>query len=532
MLYRTFVLCILVRNTWSSSWKSEVEEGSKVHFPPWFKFGSATASHQIEGAWNASGKTPHIWDVFAHTVPGAISDGSNGDVACDSYRLWREDVKMAADLGLDFYRFSISWPRILPSGFPNHINEEGVRYYRELMDGLLEVGIEPVVTIYHWELPQSLQDLGGWTNPLVVDWYADYARVLFTLYADRVKTWITLNEPMVFCEATYTLGSHAPGILSPGIGNFLCNRHALLAHAKAWRIYDQEFRHKYHGKLALTNNLLWFEPDEGHGDEVAELVRELGAGMYSHPIYSKEGGWPPVIEKIIAERSRRQGYPKSRLPPFTKEEIKFIRGTYDFYGFNYYTARLARWAKPGEVLGKWPHFGTDELNISLVVKPEWKKSPLDWFIIYPEGIRRQMKWLKRKYGNIEIFIMENGLANIDPRLDDTDRVDFYREHLRQVLLSIYEDGVNVTGYTAWSLMDNYEWIDGYHSKFGLYAVDFSDSERRRTPRASAFYYSSVVRTGSLVLPATYTSYTASSSKNALSYITIVINFMLALSLIK
>ncbi|CAH2265650.1 jg15734 [Pararge aegeria aegeria] len=296
------------------------------NFPPGFKFGAATAAYQVEGAWNTSDKSESIWDVFTHNHPDAIIDGSNGDLACDSYHHWKWDVEIASELGLHFYRFSISWTRLLPNGFSNNISEDGKKYYSDLIDALLAKGIEPVVTLYHWDLPQSLQKLGGWANPLIVDWFARYARVAYHLYADRVKTWITLNEPVIYCEVNYAAGMHAPGILSPGIGGYLCGRHSVLAHAKAWRIYDEEFKPKYQGKVSLTNQLMWFEPENEDEKESADLTQQFWAGIYTHPIFSEEGGWPPALEKKIAEKSEQEGYAVSRLPPFTPEEKQFVRG--------------------------------------------------------------------------------------------------------------------------------------------------------------------------------------------------------------
>ncbi|XP_041976167.1 myrosinase 1-like [Aricia agestis] len=526
MKYYVVLLSVLIERTWSTN-----DAPQQLKFPPWFKFGAATAAHQIEGAWNVSDKTPSVWDVFSHEKPSRIGDGSNGDVACDSYHLWREDIEMVTHLGLHFYRFSISWPRLLPSGFPDRISSAGRRYYSELIDGLLAAGVEPVVTVYHWDLPQSLQDLGGWTNPLVVDWFADYARVVFSLFADRVKTWITINEPLVFCDGAYTMGVYAPGVLSPDIGKYLCNRHALLAHAKAWRIYDQEFRDRYRGKISLANTITWYEPADGETDDVAEIVRQYGGGIFSHPIFSKKGGWPPVIAKMIAENSRRQGYPKSRLPPFTEKEIKFIRGTYDFYALNYYTSRVVRRARPGETIDAWPFFGAPELNVSLTVRPEWKKAPPSWFYINPVGIRHQIRWLKEQYGDVEVLIAENGYASHDPTAHDMDRVQFYKDHLEQVLLSIYEDGVNVTGFTAWSLMDNYEWMDGYVPKFGLFAVDFND-QRTRSPRTSASYYAAIIREHALIEPPEYLSVTQNATNTNTSYNSLILSFVLIVYFIK
>ncbi|XP_047505951.1 myrosinase 1-like [Pieris napi] len=466
-------------------------------FPPGFKFGAATASYQVEGAWNVSDKSPSIWDTFTHDNPDLIADKSNGDVACDSYRLWETDIGLAKDLGLDFYRFSISWPRLLPNGHSNYVSEDGKRYYNNLINGLIENGIEPVVTLYHWDLPQKLQEFGGWTNPDLASSFEEYANVAFNLFGDRVKTWLTFNEPVSFCEVSYEAGKTAPGVALPGIGNYICAKVVMLAHARAYRLYDTKFRAKYRGKVGLTNQHLWFEPKNSGEEENAELMRNLMA-LYSYPIYSKTGGWPPSVEKRIAEISAKQGYSRSRLPEFTQEEIEFIKGTYDFYGLNYYTSRLVETAKPGEKLTWFPLTGSSEFGLALTADPSWKAG-LAWLVSYPPGFRRLLLWLKQQFGDIEFKIMENGYATSEPIMYDEERVMYYRDHLEQVLLAINEDKVFVTAYTAWSLIDNYEWTSGYTSRFGLVNVDFNDPNRRRTPRASAHYYAAVIKSHSLDL---------------------------------
>ncbi|CAH2240967.1 jg19724, partial [Pararge aegeria aegeria] len=224
--------------------------------------------------------------------------------------------------------FSINWARVLPTGLDNKINKAGAKYYSDLIDALLAEGIEPMVTLYHWELPVTIQNLGGWTNPHIVDWFGDYARVIFTLYADRVKTWLTINEPNVFCDIFYISGDSAPGVKEPELAPYLCNKHVMLAHAKAYRIFDQEFRPRYTGKISLASNVLGIEPASPKDAELAELGREHQAGRYSHPIFSKKGGWPPSIEKLMLQVSLKQGYKESRLPAFTEQEIEFMKGTY------------------------------------------------------------------------------------------------------------------------------------------------------------------------------------------------------------
>ncbi|XP_072947938.1 myrosinase 1-like [Epargyreus clarus] len=484
MLLKTVVFCFLLKSTWGT-------EDRK--FPPGFKFGAATASYQVEGGWNADDKTESIWDAFTHTYPDAIANRSNGDVACDSYRLWKRDVEIAAELGLDFYRFSMSWPRLLPSGFPDKISEAGKKYYNNLIDGLLEKGIEPVVTLYHWDLPVRLQDLGGWTNPLITDWFADYARTAFALFGDRVKTWITMNEPIVVCELPYSTGMFPPPTRDPGVANLICNKNILIAHAKAYKIYDEEFRAMYQGEVGITNQLLWIEAETEEHEELSEMARELCTGMYSHAIFHKDGGWPPVLEKYIAMKSKKEGWPRSRLPAFTREEKKLLKGSFDFYGMNYYTSRAARKARPGEKLTDWPLGDAPEIDAKLTKRPHWTPAGSAWFFDNPEGIRNQLVWLKKRYGDIKILITENGYSSKDRRLDDMNRVKYYQDHLEQVLLAIKEDGVNVVGYTAWTLIDNFEWTDGYSVNFGLYDVDFNDPARTRTARASARYYAGVIK---------------------------------------
>ncbi|XP_063530796.1 myrosinase 1-like [Cydia strobilella] len=463
-------------------------------FPAGFKLGSATAAYQVEGGWNASDKGESIWDRFVHSRPEVISDRSNGDVACDSYHRWREDIQLLVDLNMDFYRFSIAWPRVLPTGFPNRVSKEGVRYYSDLIDGLLEKGIEPLVTLYHWDLPQPLQDLGGWTNPQIVDWFTDYARVVFELFGARVNTWLTINEPQSICDGGYS-GLLAPGMESAQRGAYLCTKHVLLAHAKAYRLYEKEFKPKYvKGQVSLTNHMMWYEPETDQDVELTELVKDYSIGRYSHPIFSAAGGWPPALERYIAQKSREEGEPRSRLPPFTQEEIELIRGSYDYLGLNHYTTKTVRAAAPGEDTGTFITGGTKEVAVKLGVRPEWPTATSTWLSIYPEGFRSLLSYIKQQYGNVKIFIMENGVSGSGEELDDQNRVDYYRDYLAQVLLAIEQDGVDVVGYTAWSLMDNFEWMDGYQSRFGLHHVDFTSPSRTRTARRSARYMAAVART--------------------------------------
>uniref|UniRef100_A0A1Y1K608 Myrosinase 1 n=2 Tax=Photinus pyralis TaxID=7054 RepID=A0A1Y1K608_PHOPY len=227
----------------------ECKTGSnKIILPSYLLIGVASSAYQIEGAWNADGKGESIWDRMTHNMTFKIRDGSNGDVACDSYNQIKEDVDMVRKLRVQFYRFSIAWTRILPNGFPNKINKAGVRYYNRLINRLLKKGITPIATIYHWDLPQALQDLGGWANPLVQYWFEGYAKVLFENFGDRIKMWVTVNEPQQICSFTYSTGVYAPGIVSDGIGTYICYHNLLKAHARVYHLYNSTFRQSQKGK--------------------------------------------------------------------------------------------------------------------------------------------------------------------------------------------------------------------------------------------------------------------------------------------
>ncbi|XP_026727738.1 myrosinase 1-like [Trichoplusia ni] len=489
-------------------------------FPPWFLFGAATSAYQIEGGWNASDKGESIWDKVLHTHPEIVGDGSNGDVACDSYHLWRRDIQMCEELGLDKYRFSISWSRLLPSGYPNIISEDGKNYYNNLIDGLLEKGIEPVVTMYHWDLPQYLQDLGGWANPLISDWFADYATVLYSLYADRVKYWITFNEPIATCDNGYSKRS-APYLDDLKIGGFLCNKNLLIAHAKAYRIYEESYKLKYNGKISLANIFVWFEPETPDDATVTELMIQLYEGRFAHPIYL--GGWPPELEKILAENSKREGYKYPRLPPFTPEEVELVRGTSDYYALNHYFTRLIRKVIPEEA-GSWPFYGSDEIGATMLNDPTWAPTFLDWFALNPKGLRTQLHWINATYRVSEIMITENGLPLLTKDLYDIARLEYLRDHLEQVPMleqtnfkSKFNNGfcnpTNLFFYcpfvpipkpylflsfsAKYFLRDLPYLLYIFRSTYGLYAVDFADPQRTRTPRESARYYFSVTKARSL-----------------------------------
>ncbi|XP_018571866.1 myrosinase 1-like isoform X2 [Anoplophora glabripennis] len=462
--------------------------GGATPVPSGFTFGVATASYQVEGGWNASGKGESIWDRFTHTHPELVTDHNTGDVACDSYHLWREDIKMLKEMGVDYYRFSLSWPRILPDGFTNKINEDGVKYYNNIINELLKNNIQPMVTLYHWDLPQKLQDLGGWANPDLAQYFEDYAKIAFKLFGDRVKRWITINEPASICEDTYGNGKGAPHVFSPGIGDYLCGRTLLLAHARAYHMYDELYRKSHGGKIGITIDSIWAEPNSNNTEDIeaAEREMEMELGWWANPIFSDEGDYPSIMKERIARNSKLENFTESRLPPFTNEEIKFIRQSADFFGLNHYhTWSISNHEYP---VNDSPSYQKDK-GTKGVQNPNWKPSPL----IVPWGFRKLLNWIKKKYNNPLVYITENGIGDNTGILQDKERILFLKVFLEALFQAVNKDGCNVKSYTVWSLMDNMEWDSGYTIKFGLYHVDFNSANRTRTPKASALFYKSIIK---------------------------------------
>lgn len=457
-------------------------------FPQNFSFGVATAAYQIEGAWNEDGKGESIWDRFTHQFPERISDASTADIACNSYHKYKEDVQLIKSLGVDFYRFSISWTRILPTGYLNKINNAGIQYYNNLINELIANGIDPVITIYHWDLPQSLQELGGWPNSELAIHYVNFARIAFENFGDRVKTWITFNEPKQICKLGYGDGSLAPGYKSSGIGDYKCIYTILKAHAEAYHLYHNEFNTDKQGKVGFTMDNFWYEPGStSTADEQAvERVFEFYLGVFANPIYGT-GDFPQIVKDIVSNRSLLQGFETSRLPTFTSEEVERIKGTADFFGLNFYTA-----VKIGNQVADLGTISWDsDASILYWWDPAWPSAASYWLKVVPYGIRKALKKIKDTYGDHPIIITENGYSD-HGELEDYDRVNYYLTYLSCILEAIYEDNVNVVGYTAWSLMDNFEWVHGYVSRFGIHAVDFDDPERPRTPKLSAKIFSEIV----------------------------------------
>jgi beta-glucosidase len=443
-------------------------------FPDGFLWGAATSAYQIEGSPLADGAGPSIWHRFSHT-PGRTANGDTGDVACDHYHRWPEDVRLMAGLGLQSYRFSIAWGRILPEG-RGTVNARGLGFYDRLVDALLERGIRPNVTLYHWDLPAALDDRGGWLNPDVADWFADYARVLYRAFDDRVPMWATLNEPWVVSEGGYLHGTMAPGhrVLHEAP---LAAHNLLRAHAAAVQAYRADGAHE----IGIVVNL---EPKyaatESEADQAA--ARRATAAMnsrYLDPVFL--GRYPEELREIFGV-----GWPE-----FPQRELDAIRDArIDWMGINYYQRAVVR-DDPAEL----------PVREGRVRQPRHTHTTMGWEV-YPPGLAETLRWVTERYGRPPIYVTENGAAFYDPPTADGDevhdplRVAYLRDHLRAVRDAI-RDGADVRGYYAWSLLDNFEWAHGYDQRFGIVHVDFAT--QRRTPKASARFYAEVIASHGEVL---------------------------------
>ncbi|KAJ8715454.1 hypothetical protein PYW07_009936 [Mythimna separata] len=438
-------------------------------------------------------KSPSIWDVASHSEPSLIKDESTADVAADSYHKYKADVAVAAELGLDFYRFSISWPRVLPNGFVDKVNEIGVDYYNKLLDSLLAKNVTPMVTMYYWDLPGNLQKLGGWTNPAAVDWFTDYAKFLFERFGEKVKYWITINDPKNICVNGYGSDGQAPFVNISGVAEYMCARNVLLAHAEAYHLYDRDFRKLQKGFIGISIGFVWYEAASETGDDrhAGNDARQFEWGLFAHPIFSKVGNFPSAMQKNVAMKSAEQGFPRSRLPALSPTEVALLKGSADFLGINAFSTKLAYRDASLEGMYPTPSF-MDDMGAVLVKDPSWPQSQTSWLQEVPWGFFKLLMDIKAQYDNPPMYITENGWSNAGGLLDE-DRIHYMRTYLNALLDAVYE-GCDIRGYSMWSLIDTFEWRNGYLDKFGLFQVDFSHPQKTRTPRKSAFIYKEIIRT--------------------------------------
>jgi beta-glucosidase len=445
-------------------------------FPAGFIWGAATSAQQIEGGRHAGGRGDSIWDRFA-AEPGRIADGSTPDVTCDHYARWREDIGLMKWLGLDGYRFSIAWPRILPAG-RGAVNAAGLDFYDALVDGLLEAGIQPFPTLYHWDLPQPLQDAGGWCARGTVDAFADYAEVVARRLGDRVRRWTTHNEP--WCAATlgHEEGHHAPGLKDP-VRALAAAHHLLLSHGRATAVL-RDVSPGCEVGLVLIHCPAYPATPSAADVDAARWFDGFFNRWYLDPVF--RGAYPA---DVVADRIRA-GHLVSAAPDFVHDgDLATIAAPLDFLGINYYSRVVWR----ADAAGR---------PAAVQVVPAAERTTMDWEV-FPEGLYDALLRVHRDYGPQRIYITENGAAFddvVDPQggIDDPRRIAYLREHLRAVRRAI-DDGVPVQGYFAWSLLDNFEWGFGFEKRFGLFAVAAGSLDRR--PKRSAFWYRDVVSAGAV-----------------------------------
>jgi beta-glucosidase len=428
-------------------------------FPRGFVFGVATSAYQIEGAHDADGREPSIWDVFCGR-PGAVDDGSTGNVACDHYHRYRDDVAHMAALGVDAYRFSISWPRVLSHG--SGVNAQGLDFYDRLVDALLERGIRPFATLYHWDLPQSLQELGGWASADTVERFAELARVVGARLGDRVADWITINEPEVAAFVGHAYGRHAPGLRDPRLALRVAH-HLLLAHRSATSAIRAEVRH---ARVGISLNLAPVHPASAAEDDVAAARRVDG-----------------YFNRWYLDALSGRGYPSDMVAWYgglldaeLVNDMRRYDGDLDFLGVNYYSRQVVR-AAPAELLASQQVRVRDAVHTTM----GWE--------VYPEGLSEILQRVVRDYRPRALYVTENGASFDDRpregRVSDPDRTRYLARHLAESAHAI-SAGVPLAGYFVWSLMDNFEWNSGYTKRFGIVYVDYATQQR--TDKESARWY--------------------------------------------
>lgn len=434
-----------------------------LFFPKDFTFGAATASYQIEGGRREDGKGDSIWDKFCE-IPGKIDNGDTGDVACDHYHRMREDVKLMKELHLEGYRFSVAWTRIIPDG-DGEVNPAGIRFYSDLIDELLAAGIKPLLTVYHWDLPQALQDKGGWLNPDSVKWYVRYAETLFRAYGDRVKDWITFNEPFVFTDFGYVTGSFPPGVKGDYRSKLLAEHHVLLSHGEAVRRFRTLVPD---GRIGITLDYAYNIAATDREEDIAAAARanEFWAGWFFEPVVL--GHYPKTARAWFSAHGL--------MPEVGETDEKLIAEPIDFLGINHYFCNYVE-ADPDD-----PRDGARQVPLSV------HRTDCNWPVT-EDGFYRMLKYFQSVL-KVPLVITENGISlndivSIDGTVEDYNRIDYIKRYLGALSRAISE-GLDCRGYYYWSLMDNLEWAAGYKNRFGLIFVDYN-TQRRIFKRSAEWY---------------------------------------------
>jgi beta-glucosidase len=438
------------------------------NFPPGFLWGASTSAYQIEGAWNEDGKGESIWDRFSHRV-STIRNGDTGDIACDHYHRMPDDVALMKELGLKVYRFSIAWTRALPKGFGSP-NPRGLDFYDRLVDQLLAAGITPAPTLYHWDLPLAIQDLGGWANRQTADWFVDYACLVFDKLGDRVRLWTTFNEPWVAAFWGHAFGVMAPGFADHSLA-YQVLHHLLLAHGKAVDVFRQG---RYPGEIGIAVDVEHTQPASDHVEDQRACQRYTENYPYLCLEPVLKGRYPPALWEWIGPSA----------PRVLEGDLEQISRPVDFIGVNYYRGMLVSFDPGGGFL---------KCHLEPMTSPMWGYTPMGWGV-YPAGQTAVLLEIMQRYGNPKVIVTENGCAALD-RPDsaglvyDWQRIAYLRAHLIAAHEAI-QAGVNLQGYFVWSLLDNFEWAEGYAQKFGL--VRIIPSTLRRIPKRSFYWYRDVI----------------------------------------
>ena len=444
----------------------------RLEFPQDFIWGVATASYQIEGAWQADGKGESIWDRFSHT-PGKITNGDTGDVACDHFHRWQEDVALLKELGINSYRFSISWPRLLPEG-RGAVNPAGISFYDRLVDALLGADITPFVTLYHWDLPQNLQDEGGWPARDITKVFCEYTDVISRSLGDRVAAWTTINEPFVISMLGYYSGEHAPGHRDQHEA-LLSAHHILLAHGQAVPIIRANAPN---AQVGIVLNIHPQTPASASQADAEEAYR-----------------WDGMINRWFLDPLAGKGYPQDIVDYYQTDlafveadDLQVITEPLDYLGVNYYTRGIARSQTVPE---------SKNMSVSVIPGPV---TQMGWEV-YPQGMYDLLERINRDYDFPEFYVTENGAAypdivDEDGQVNDPQRLAYIQSHLQAVHRAI-QAGIPVQGYFAWSFLDNFEWAFGYSRRFGIVYVDFETQQR--IPKQSARWYRQVIKENSIAL---------------------------------
>ncbi|KAL5721996.1 beta-glucosidase [Ranunculus cassubicifolius] len=467
---------------------------SRESFPNGFVFGAATSAYQVEGMASKEGRGPSIWDAFVR-IPGMIANNATGDVAVDQYHHYKQDVDIMQKLNFDAYRFSISWSRIFPDG-AGKVNWKGVDYYNRLIDYLLLKGITPYANLVHYDLPEALEKkYKGFLSREVVDDFADYADFCFKTFGDRVKHWMTFNEPRLVAANGYDNGGAPPGRCSKPFGNcaqgnsatepYIVTHNLILSHAAAVQRYREKYQAKQKGQVGIVLDIGWSEPlTESVGDKLAsQRAQDFQIGWYLHPLVY--GEYPSIMQEIVADR----------LPKFTKSEIKMVRGSMDFLGMNHYTTFYV--FDPHQKKSNVTSYQMDwNVGFASARKgiPIGSRANSNWLYIVPWGMYKAVTYIKEHYGNPTVILSENGMddpgyVTLPKALHDTTRINYYKSYLIQLKKAI-DNGAKVTGYFAWSLLDNFEWRSGYTSRFGIVYVDYNDL--KRYPKMSAYWFKTLL----------------------------------------